>query len=139
MGSDIVFPSPQWAEKYCMELNRSQQYRSAARGWVWPILFIATDLPEELKSMYPSGKPGFILDLYNGECRGYRFYSDASQASAPFVLTARYSDWIDIISGKTNPILALMKGKIRVSRGQMGLIVRYANAAVEMVKAAQRV
>ena len=135
----ILFPSPRWAEKYCEELNRSQQYRSSGRGWVWPILFVATDLPEDLKSIYPSDRPGFILELENGECKGYRFYEDSSQASAPFVISAKYSDWVDIILGKQNPVIALMKGKLKLAKGQMSLIVRYASAAIEMVKTAQKV
>jgi putative sterol carrier protein len=133
------FPSKEWAEKFCEELNRSQTYRNAGRGWVWPILFKVKDLPEELKSQFPSGSPGFLLDLNNGECRGVQWFDDASQADAPFILTATFKDWLEIIQGKINPVTAIVRRKLVLEKGSVSTVMRYPVAALEMVKAAQRV
>ena len=133
------FPSPEWAEAYCKALNESPEYRRAGRGWVWPILFIATDLPEDLRRIYPAGSPGFIVDLYDGECRGYTFFPDASKADAPFIIPARFSDWVDIIQGRESPVSALIRRKLVLRKGDMAAVLRYASAAIEMVKVAQRV
>jgi putative sterol carrier protein len=137
--SSARFPSPEWVEAYCRALNESPEYRRAGRGWVWPILFIATDLPEDLRSIYTSNNPGFLLDLYDGECRGYRFFDDALKADAPFIISARFSDWVDIILGKESPVSALIRRKLVLRKGDMAAVLRYASAAIEMVKAAQRV
>ncbi len=137
--SPARFPSPEWAEAYCRALNESPEYRRAGRGWVWPILFIATDLPEDLRSIYPSNNPGFLLDLYDGECRGYKFFDDASKADAPFIISARFGDWVDIILGRESPVSALIRRKLVLRKGDMAAVLRYASAAIEMVKAAQRV
>lgn len=137
--STPVFPSPEWVERYCGALNESQEYRRAGRGWVWPILFIATNLPEDLKRLYPSGNPGFLLDLYDGECRGFRFFEDATIADAPFIIVAKYSDWLDIILGKESPVSAILKRKLILKKGDIAAVLRYASAAIEMVGAAQRV
>jgi len=135
----LVFPSPEWAEAYCRALSSSEEYRRLGRGWVWPILFVATDLPEDLRFLYPSNSPGFILDLYNGECRSVRFYDDASKVDAPFIIVARYADWVDVIAGRESPVSALVKRKLILKKGDMAAVLRYASAAIEMVKVAQRV
>jgi putative sterol carrier protein len=137
--STFIFPSPEWAKKFCEALNNSKEYREAGRGWVWPILFITTDLPENLRNLYPSDKPGFILDLYNGECRESRFFEDSSKADAPFVIIARFRDWVDVIQGRESPLSAFLKRKLVLVKGDMSAILRYVNAAIEMVKTAQSV
>ncbi|MEM0044417.1 MAG: SCP2 sterol-binding domain-containing protein [Sulfolobales archaeon] len=126
MNSSIVFPSREWAEEYCRVLNESSEYRDLGRGWVWPILFIVTELPPDLRSQYPSGNPGFIADLYNGECRGVKFYDDASSVDAPFILSARYRDWLDILSGRETPVSAMLKRKLILRKGDMAAVLRYA-------------
>ncbi len=133
------FPSKEWAEKFCEELNKSNTYRNSAKGWVWPILFKVKDLPEDLKKEFPGGAPGFLVDLNNGECRGVKWFDDASEADAPFILTATFSDWLDIINGKINPVTAIVRRKLMLEKGNIGTVMRYPVAALEMVKAAQRV
>jgi len=123
------FPSKEWAEAYCEELNRSESYARSAKGWVWPILFVVKN----------GGKKGFILKLNNGKCEGVEWYDDASQADAPYVLEATLQDWLDIIQGKVNPLSAIMRRKLVLAKGSYSTIMRYPIAALEMVKAAQRV
>ena len=123
------FPSREWAEEYCRELNRSDAYARSARGWVWPILFVVKD----------GDRKGFVLKLNNGKCEGVEWYDDASQADAPYVLEATLHDWLDIIQGKVNPLTAIMRRKLVLTKGSYSTIMRYPIAALEMVKAAQRV
>ncbi len=124
------FPSREWAEAYCEELNKSERYARSARGWVWPILFVVRS---------EGGRQGFVLKLNNGRCEGVEWYDDASQADAPYILEASLSDWLDVISGKVNPIAAIMRRKLVLAKGSYSTIMRYPMAALEMVKAAQRV
>ncbi len=135
----MVFPSKEWAEKYCQALNENESYAKSGKGWKWPILFKVRDLPEELRERYPSGQPGFILHLEDGKCKGVEWYDDASQADAPFILTATYKDWLEIISGKLNPLTAIMRRKLVIEKGNYSTIMRYPIAALEMVKSAQTV
>lgn len=134
-----MFLSQEWAERYCASLNSSPEYRRLGRGWVYPIVFAVTDLPEELRSSFPSGSPGFFIDLYDGTCRGASFHEDIAGLSAPFVISGKYSDWLDVLSGRESPISAIVKRKLVIKKGDMGLVLRYASAAIEMVKVAQQV
>ncbi|MEB3806487.1 MAG: SCP2 sterol-binding domain-containing protein, partial [Desulfurococcales archaeon] len=61
------------------------------------------------------------------------------QADAPYVLEATLQDWLDIIQGKVNPLSAIMRRKLVLAKGSYSTIMRYPIAALEMVKAAQRV
>jgi putative sterol carrier protein len=125
------FPSKEWAEEYCKALNESESYRRSARGWVWPILFKVES------GEGPS--PGFILKLNNGTCEGVEWYDDADKADAPYVLSATLRDWLDIIQGKVNPVTAIVRRQLKLEKGDMATIMRYPLAALEMVKAAQKV
>lgn len=134
-----MFLTQEWAEKYCAALNESQEYKRLGRGWVYPMVFAVTELPDELRASFPSGSPGFFIDLYDGACRGASFHGDVSQLSAPFVIAGKYSDWLEVLSGRESPISAIVKRKLVIKKGDMGLVLRYASAAIEMVKVAQRV
>ena len=125
------FPSREWAEEFCRQLNSSQGYRRSARGWVWPMLF---------KIVLEGGESkGLVARLNNGVCEGVEWYEDASEADAPFILSGTLRDWLDVIEGKVGPIMAITRGKLKLEKGDVKKILRYPLAALEMVKAAQRV
>ena len=123
------FPSREWAEEYCRRLNENPGYRRAARGWKWPILFIVRD----------GERKGFILHLEDGTCKGVEWLDNPRGDEAPFVLEATLRDWLDVIEGKVNPLTAITRRRLVLSRGQYSVILRYPIAALEMVKTAQRV
>ena len=123
------FPSPEWAREYCEELNKSESYARAAKGWVWPILFVVRD----------GERRGFLLRLNNGKCEGVEWYDNPDEADAPYVLEATLDDWLRIIRGEINPLTAIMRRKLVLAKGSYSMILRYPIAALEMVKAAQRV
>jgi len=133
------FPSREWAEEYCRVLNAHEPYKKAAKGWKWPILFKVKDLPPELASQYPGGEPGFLIRLEDGECLGVEWYDDASKADAPFILSASYKDWVDIITGKLNPLTAIIRKRLVIEKGEYQTIMRFPIAALEMVQAAKKV
>jgi len=123
----LEFPSREFAEALCRALNESEAYRRYARGWRWPILFKV------------EGGPGFVLDLYDGECRGVEWFDDASQASAEYVLSAPREVWLSVIRGDVHPIRAILSRKIRLERGSYTTLARYSMAATEIVRAARSV
>ena len=124
------FPSREWALSFCEELNKNPRYKASAQGWRWPILFKISDLP---------GNPGFILDLYDGECRGVEWFDNSEGASAPFVISATLDNWREVISGRVNPLTAFMRRKLILEKGSMQALMRYPMAAMEMVRSAQNV
>jgi putative sterol carrier protein len=59
---------------------------------------------------------------------------DLEQAS--YVLSGTAPAWRDVLTGRTAPLLALMSGRIRLTKGSMAALVPYAAAARELVMAA---
>ena len=133
-----VFPSREWAEEFCRALNESPSYRSSGQGWVWPILFKVRTRPGEPPGLFPR-EPGFVLELENGECKGVAWHDDARGVEAPFVISAGYRDWRDVIEGRVNPMMAILRRKLVVEKGDVSILLRYPKAALDMVAAAQRV
>ncbi len=125
------FPSREWAEEFCRELNRSETYARSARGWVWPILFIVRG--------DDGGRRGFVLRLENGRCLGVEWLEEPRGDEAPFVLEAGLRDWLDVVEGRVDPLMAIVRRRIVLARGSYGTVLRFPVAALEMVRAAQRV
>ncbi len=134
MDEKKLFPSEEWVTEYCKRLSESPDYNKSGKGWKDPILFKLTDvdtLPEKPKFN------AFILNLKDGKCESSEIvYSENS--SAPFKLTASYSNWKKIIGGKINPTQAMLTGQIKVE-GSITTLLRYASAAIAMVKVAQSI
>ncbi len=123
----MEFPSREFAEALCKGLNESGEYKRYARGWRWPILFKV------------EGGPGFILDLHEGECRGVKWFDDASQATADYVLSAPRDVWLSVIHGDLHPIRAILSRKIKLEKGSYTTLARYSMAATEIVRVARSV
>ncbi|KAA8923083.1 SCP2 sterol-binding domain-containing protein [Thermoplasma sp.] len=134
MADEILFPSQAWVDEYCKKLSESPDYNKAGKGWKDPIMFTISD-PDSL-----SERPefnSFTLYLKDGRCEKCEMVRDEN-SSAPFVLTATYANWKKIIDGKINPTQAMLTGQLKV-KGNMALILRYASAAIAMVKVAQMI
>ncbi len=135
--SEKFVPTPEWAKLFCETVNELEGYRKSAKGWVWPILFKAKDLPDDVREMYKSDVIGWKLNLNNGTCEGVEWYDNAENATADYVLTASYKDWLDILEGKLNPTTALMRRKLKIEKGSYATVLRYPIAALYLVKAAK--
>ncbi|MFP3318847.1 MAG: SCP2 sterol-binding domain-containing protein [Thermoplasmata archaeon] len=134
MEEKLLFPSEEWVREYCKRLRESPDYNKSGKGWKDPILFKMIDL-ESLKE-----KPqfdSFILYLKDGRCENCEVVKEPGK-TAPFKLSATYANWRKIIDGKINPTQAMLTGQMKVE-GNMALLLRYAGAAIAMVKVAQSI
>ena len=165
----FVYPSPQWAEAFCKAINENQEYREAAKDWRWDVAFVATEIPDnvadKLSEILGLPKPrdlgvkvnsGAIkLVLRNGTCQGSEFYIDLptnlppnvsvpanvkiGKVDADFILEATYSFWKDIITGKADPVAALLSRKIKVKKGSFLTLIQYSSAAVKLANTTRNV
>jgi putative sterol carrier protein len=136
----LPFPSPEWSNEYCKALNESEEYREAARNWrEGAVMLVVTDLPESVKQRYGAEAVGMVLDLHEGVCRGVEWVAERSSEKANFIISGSFQTWVDIISGKLHPTTALMTRRLKLEKGSIGVILRFARAAIAMVSAAQKV
>ena len=141
MSGEYLFPSPEWASEFCKRLRENQKYRDSAKKWEGSILFSTINLPREVREVLGRDSVGFLLVLWHGDCRGYKWFDDVSEgeAEADYVLEANYDVWLKVIKGELDPIKALITKKIRIKKGSITTIMRFTLAAINMVKTAQQV
>ena len=121
-----------WADAWREALNASEGYRRAAAAWEGAVALV----------MQPDGMAGIVkrravfLDLWHGECRAARVAADGDLEAADFVIEAAAATWRDLLGARSSPILALMTGRLSLTRGDIASLLPYASASNELVATA---
>ena len=125
-----VFPSAEWLEGLKEKLNSDERYAEVARNWEGDLFFLIE--PEgNLKELLT-----FYLDLWHGKCRRVEYAPDPALHPKPaFTLRATYNNITGILSGKLNPMTAMMTNKLRV-QGSMAYMMRNVPTVLDFVRCA---
>lgn len=128
-----VFPSEEWLKGLETKLNSDERYADVAKNWEGDLFFFIEpegNLDERLT---------FYLDLWHGACRKVEYQpAPESHPKPAFTLTASYNNITAILSGKLNPMTAMMTSKLKV-RGSMGYMMRNVPTVLDFVRVAQEV
>jgi putative sterol carrier protein len=124
-----------WAEAWCAALNASTAYRQAAATWEGAVALVMT---ADVEAGVPQQRAVY-LDVAGGTCGGARLADAADLSSARYVIEATPAGWQAMLSGAIAPLMALMSGKLRLTRGNFATLLPYANAARELVATAATV
>lgn len=128
-SAPAVFSDP-WAQQICRALEASEEYRRASAGWEGALAF------EVAPSAGEAGR-AVVLDLHDGACRGARAASEVELAAGlpgvAFVIRAEPRAWRDMLEKGTDPLFALMSGKLKLARGSVGALMPFARAAQMLV------
>jgi putative sterol carrier protein len=129
MGDEkLIFPSDEWVEKYVEVVNSSKAYEDAAHDWEGDFIFVVTADGETVKEPMR-----LYIDLYHGKCREARMAKDDDDAE--FTYEGPLKNWKLLFDKKIDPIKGLMQRKFKLGKGDMGKIMRYTKAAMELVNA----
>ena len=128
-----IFPSDEWLKGLEAKINSDEHYAEVAKTWEGDLFFYIEpegNLKEPLT---------FYLDLWHGACRKAEYKpSVESHPSPAFTLIATYGNISAILSGKLNPITAMMTGKLKV-KGSMSYMMRHVPTVLDFVRVAQEV
>ena len=121
-----------WADLWADAINANAAYKKAAAKWEGAIgMIMTTDgdmgIPEERI---------VVADLWHGDCSGAAVATAAELEDAPYHIKANPSTWKGVLAGKTDPIVGLMGGKLKLSKGSLFALLPYAKAAKELVNSA---
>ena len=126
-----IFPSAEWLQGLESQINSDSKYREIAKKWEGDVFFIiepAGNLDERLT---------FYLDLWHGTCRKVDYKPQPDSYPNPtFTLTATYTDITSILTGKLNPMTAMMTSKLKV-KGNLGYMMRNVPTVLDFVRVAQ--
>lgn len=132
----IEFPSQAWADAYCASINENANYKKAAKDWTHGVVAYvvkaepAIGIPEDT---------AMLLDLHEGACRTIKVVPATEAESAPFIVTASYAQWKQVMKREIDPTKALMQGKLKLQKGHMPTMVKYVLASKELVESTAKV
>src|SRR5262245_39692959 len=128
-----IFPSEEWLKGLEEKLNSDARYAEVARNWEGDLFFFI-EPAGNLKELIT-----FYLDLWHGTCRRVDFNPRPQTYPKPvFTLTASYDNIAAILSGKLNPMTAMMTSKLKV-KGSLGYMMRNVPTVLDFVRVAQEV
>ena len=127
----FVFPSPEWATGYKDAINANAAYKLAGKDWTHGVIALVIKADEQVGLKEDTG---LWLDLHQGVCRDCHLVSHEEAKQAAFVLFADYARWKQVIHAELEPIKGMMQGKLKLTKGQLPIIVKYVAAAKELVQ-----
>jgi putative sterol carrier protein len=127
-----IFPSSEWLNELDAKLNSDTRYAEIAQKWEGDMVILIE--PEgNLKEQRI-----FYLDLWHGKCRGVAELKDVSEKKAAFVLTATYENIKRIMTGKLDPMQAMLTRKLTV-QGNMAVMMRSVPTVLDFVRCAREI
>jgi putative sterol carrier protein len=126
-----IFPSEAWLNELHDRINSDLKYADVAKNWEGDLFFNispAGNLKEPLT---------FYLDLWHGKCRKVEYNPALEKYPNPvFTLSAVYTDITAVLTGKMNPMTAMMTSKLKV-KGSMGYMMRNVPTVLDFVRVVQ--
>jgi putative sterol carrier protein len=126
--------SDEWADAYKDEINKSDAYRQAGKGWKWKVGLVVEAEPDK---NWPESK-GLVMDLFEGEARDIKVGDADAARACDFAITAPYSRWKEVATEKLDATRGMLQGKLKL-KGDLPTIVRYTKASQELTKCTTRV
>lgn len=126
--------SEDWAAAYKDEINRSDAYKQAGKGWKWMVGLVVEAEPDK---NFPESR-GLVMDLFDGTARDIRVTSAEEAKRCDFAITASYSRWKEVATEKLDATRGMLQGKLKL-KGDLPTIVRYTKASQELTKCTTRV
>jgi putative sterol carrier protein len=124
----------EFADRFKDEINKSQVYKQAGKGWKWTVGLVVEAEPDR---NVPEER-GLWLDLFEGEARDVRDVSGEEARKADFVISAPYTRWKQVMKKELDPTRGMLQGKLKL-KGDLPTIVRYTKASQEMTECTTRI
>jgi len=121
--------SQAWAEAWADALNASEAYRTVAATWEGAVALVMHDGT-------PQSRRAVLLDLWHGRCRLARTVDSEHPLDAIYVFEGARAAWRQVLASGASPVLALMTGRIKLVKGELGALLPYAGAAKQLLELA---
>jgi putative sterol carrier protein len=121
-----------WARLWNDSINANEDYKKAATKWEGAIAMVMTPDP----AMGIPEERIVIADLWHGDCRNAKAAGAVDLEDTPYLIRAEPAAWRSVLAGKTDPIVGLMGGKLKLAKGSLFALLPYAKAAKELVQSA---
>lgn len=124
--------TPEWIEALHQNINNNENYNRLAAGWEGSLLLVMSTNGQ----IDETTAPAVWLNLLHGKCLTAKAASPHEFATADYILAGNGKDWKMVLDREIAPIMALMRGKLKLKKGSLVTLTRYAEAAKEIVNSA---
>jgi putative sterol carrier protein len=128
----VKFQSEEWIKEFQREMNESEVYERAGKGFEGDWIFIVEADNAYAETVY------FFMSLIHGKCTDAAMIASEEEREAQYFIRAPFSTWRKVIEGKLDPIQGLMMRKLKL-KGNLMKVMRYPKAAKEMMNCVMRV
>jgi putative sterol carrier protein len=126
----VKFPSAEWLNVLQEKLNTDEHYARIASKWEGDMCIVIEPAGPLTEKLY------YYLDLWHGTCRKVAILSGLQGLQPTFVLTATYDNIVKILTGKLDPMTAMMTRKLQV-HGNMAIMMRNVPTVLDFVRCAR--
>jgi len=126
----LRFLSSEWTEGLVREINASDTYRRAGARWEGGVGLVVRGHGEVAPA-------GVALDLAGGVCRNGESFVGNAPEEMRLVLEGELETWKDLLGGRIEPVSAVLRGKLRLTRGSLSELLPQAEAAKHLLLAAR--
>jgi putative sterol carrier protein len=126
--------SPEWAQAYKEEINKSPVYKAAGKGWKWTVGLVVEAEPDK---NFPEAK-GVVMDLFEGGARDVKVGGAEEAQACDFVISGPYSRWKQVALKELDATRGMLQGKLKL-KGDLPTVVRYTKASQELTECTTRV
>ncbi len=125
--------SREWAIAWHDEILASERYRQGALCWRFPLLLVLRETAGDgaLRAVF--------LDPGRAECRAIRGRLEEAAERAEFVLSAEATVWQQVMTGRVDPLIGLLAGKLTLEKGRLVDFGSRSRAARALLATAGRV
>jgi putative sterol carrier protein len=124
--------SNEWAQAYFIAINHNQNYKDASQKWEEGSIALIL--------IHPSNAVAVWVDLLKGECIASKSLPpETAIASATFAIEGDEATWKEVLNGNLQPLMAIMRGKLKLVKGSIARLLPYTKAANELVLSAQTI
>lgn len=120
--------SPAGIAAWRAHLERSADFRRAAKGWTGTVLLVEQAAADAARTTY--------IAIDDGAIREARPGTATDRETAEFVLSATGGTWSALTESREELLGAAMRGSLRLERGQVWRLLPHAGAASAMLRAA---
>lgn len=119
-----------WTQTYIDLINNDVRYKEHGSDWNNTIRFIATT-PTETKAVW--------LNLVHGVCIKGCSGAKALEAKTEFEIKADEHTWTILLNTNSDPLVAIMTGKLKLTLGSLFTLSRHATSAKDLVRIASSI
>ncbi len=125
--------SPEWAQAYQTAINTNTAYADSSQKWEAGKLAMVL-----LRADGDSA--AVLLDLLHGVCHGVISTTlENATTDAAFVIEGDETTWRNVLDGKLQPLMGIMTGKLKLSKGSLAKLMPFTKAATELVNSARTI